>query len=160
MITESNRTYRFRRNKEASPEAQKAAASSASPRIQHVYDREEKHETQASRIIERFGNPYKLSKALEAVGHPKNPTSIYRWMYPKEKGGCGGVVPTAVWPFILKAARLEGILLDDQEMSPRESIATRKTLVATKDPITGVEKPYEHKSSEAYRPKYRRKVIT
>lgn len=155
MITQSNRTYRFRRNTDSTSETTHTQVSVK----KHVYKVEEKQETQASRIIEKFGNARKLAKALQQVGCPKNPTSIYRWAYPKERGGCGGIIPTAVWPFLLKAARLEGIMLDDEEISPRESVASRKKLIGIKDPHTGVTSAYEHKSSEAYRPKYRRKVI-
>lgn len=74
--------------------------------------------TQAERVIRRFGGPKQLVDAINASGGKKNLSSIYRWQYPKEKGGTGGVIPTAAWPLILDAAKFAGIVLRQEDFDP------------------------------------------
>ena len=76
-------------------------------------------DTQADRVISKFGGPYKLAAALAAVGWKRSPTSIYRWTYAKEKGGTGGCVPVAAMHLVLEAARYEGIFLTAADLDPR-----------------------------------------
>lgn len=77
---------------------------------------------QAQRIIARFGGPYKLARMLRQLDDPRawrDPSQIYRWTYSRDKrGGYGGGIPLAMWPYILQAARLEGLILTLEEMSP------------------------------------------
>jgi len=78
--------------------------------------------SQAERVIAKFGGPYKLSKAVAALGDPSktlNPASIYRWCYPRNKGGTGGLVPTGSLPIVLEAARFDGIFLSVDDLDPR-----------------------------------------
>lgn len=67
--------------------------------------------SQAERIISKFNGARNLARALKEVGINRAPSSIYRWAYPTEKGGLGGVVPPKLWPAIIKAGRLYGILI-------------------------------------------------
>jgi hypothetical protein len=76
--------------------------------------------TQAGRVIAKFGSAYKLAQALEAVGAPRHPTVIYRWDKPVAQGGTGGLIPLKALGDIQRAARHEGILLTDKDMSPIE----------------------------------------
>ena len=76
-------------------------------------------DSQAARVIRRFGGVRQMSRVMAYFDRPKNPTTIYRWMYPKEVGGTGGWIPTAAWPDILYVARLEGIILDTADIDPR-----------------------------------------
>lgn len=75
--------------------------------------------TQAERVIARFGGAYQLAKALARAGTPWHPCSVYRWNYPKEKHGTGGIVPSNAWPAILNAARLAGIMITQEDTDPR-----------------------------------------
>lgn len=76
--------------------------------------------TQAGRVIARFGSAPALCRALENIGKPRDLTVVYRWDKPKNKGGTGGLIPAHNIPDILKAARHEGILLTDKDLSPME----------------------------------------
>lgn len=76
--------------------------------------------TQASRIIGKFGGARRLCAILKHLGpeHELSPSSIYRWDYPKSKGGTGGVIPTAAMKSVILAARLEGIFLTPEDFYP------------------------------------------
>jgi hypothetical protein len=77
---------------------------------------------QAQSIISKFGGPGALARTLkECSDDPKdhyNRTTIYRWMYPRDKGGTGGEVPTAALKSILKCARLAGVMLSSEDIYP------------------------------------------
>ena len=72
---------------------------------------------QAARIIAKFGGAYKLSRALTALGpaHARNPSVIFRWTYPKVKGGTNGRIPSGAVDDVKAAARLEGIYLTPED---------------------------------------------
>ena len=78
---------------------------------------------QADRIISKFNGVDNLSKALELVGYPKDSSSIYRWSYPKAKRGTAGIIPSFCLPYVIEAARLEGILLTSEDLDPRKKMA-------------------------------------
>jgi hypothetical protein len=67
-------------------------------------------QTQAARIIAKFGGVRDLMRALNAVGRPRNAASIYKWTYAYPRG-TGGLIPASAWDDIYTAARHEGILL-------------------------------------------------
>jgi len=69
--------------------------------------------TQARRIFIKFGGPRRVAAA---TGH--DPSCVYRWDYPKSKGGTGGIVPLDALRKVRIAARAEGILLTDEDLSP------------------------------------------
>ena len=75
---------------------------------------------QAERILARFGGASRLHAILAELGHPLAHATLYKWTYPKERGGTGGFIPTSAWPLILKAAAHEGIILTSDDMDPRE----------------------------------------
>jgi hypothetical protein len=76
--------------------------------------------SQAERVIGKFGGVAGLVKALKRLDESKHrdPSNVYRWMYPKTKGGTGGLVPTAALADVYEAARLEGILLSAEDVYP------------------------------------------
>lgn len=76
--------------------------------------------SQAERVIRKFGGAKNLSRILLSLGRPRDPATIYRWTYPKEIGGTDGLIPTAAWPDLLMAARQEGIILTSEEIDPRQ----------------------------------------
>jgi hypothetical protein len=102
------------------------------PNGNRIFEVETLEETQSQRIIRKLGGVAHLLKLLEAIGRPKSKSSIYRWGYPKDKNGCGGLIPTSAWPDILAAARLEGIIFTAEDMDPRSSTQVKKTIYATK----------------------------
>lgn len=75
-------------------------------------------DSQAARVIAKFGNARKLAFACQP---PLNPASVYKWVYPKNKGGSDGRIPTAALETVLKAARREGILLTPEDLWPGQS---------------------------------------
>lgn len=77
---------------------------------------------QAQSIISKFGGARELARTLKEcsddINDHYNPSTIYRWMYPRDKGGTGGEVPTAALKSILKCARLAGIMLSTKDLYP------------------------------------------
>lgn len=78
--------------------------------------------TQAERIISKFGSVDKLAKALRQVNYPKDVSSIYRWNYSKDVNGTAGLIPSHCMPYVIDAARMEGILLTAADLDPRENV--------------------------------------
>jgi len=76
--------------------------------------------TQADRVFARFGGVPALKAALDRVGPhaSRSLSALYRWNLPKKNGGSNGVVPSAAWPDIMKAARLEGVMLTPEDCFP------------------------------------------
>lgn len=60
--------------------------------------------SQAQRVIAKFGGVPALAKA---AGLSLN--SVYKWTYPKERGGTGGLIPADKLPVVLDAAAAAGI---------------------------------------------------
>lgn len=75
--------------------------------------------SQARRIIDKLGGagPGAERRLAKAIGLA--PSTVYRWDYPFDRGGCGGVVPTRSWPALTSLARREGIFLTDEDLDPR-----------------------------------------
>jgi hypothetical protein len=67
---------------------------------------------QASKIVARFGGESKLA-ALIGVSR----ISVYRWQYSRPVG-TGGLIPTAQIDKIRAVARVQGILLRDEDWVP------------------------------------------
>lgn len=83
-------------------------------------------DSHAQRLIEKFGGIKELSKALNDAANLEGLTkrrwstnAIYRWVYPVEKGGLGGVVPHQALRLLGKAARLHGIYLTEKDFDHR-----------------------------------------
>lgn len=62
--------------------------------------------TQADRVIATFGGARKLAALLD-----RTPSAIYKWTYPRERGGTAGYIPSSVWPSLYDLARRMGISL-------------------------------------------------
>lgn len=69
--------------------------------------------SQAERIIDKFNGRYNLARLIG-----KQPSTIYRWTYPRSKGGTGGLIPNKDLPLIRKAAREQGIYLTEKDLYP------------------------------------------
>lgn len=98
--------------REASEESNEAKTSDSNPRTK----------TQAEAIFEKFGNASRLCAILKALGRPYNKATLYKWTYPRTKGGTNGWVPTKAWPDVLAAARYFGVFITSEEMDPRSYI--------------------------------------
>ena len=68
--------------------------------------------TQAAKIIARFGGEAKLARLIGI-----SRISVYRWNY-RRPVGADGLIPTANIERIKSVARLEGILLSDEDWVP------------------------------------------
>jgi len=69
--------------------------------------------TQAERVILKFNGARKLAKAIGC-----DMATVYKWTYPKAKQGCEGLIPSSAMRKVLAAARREGILLTNEDLSP------------------------------------------
>jgi hypothetical protein len=59
-----------------------------------------------------------LCFTLAKAGTPRQPASVYKWLYPKSYGGSDGLVPTKSLVEVQKAARLAGIILTFEDLDP------------------------------------------
>lgn len=60
----------------------------------------------ASRIIQKFGGAPVVAGIVAT-----DRTAVYKWTYPKERGGCDGLIPSRYHSLLLHAAREKGIEL-------------------------------------------------
>lgn len=60
----------------------------------------------AQRVIEKCGGHDVVAGWLKV-----STTSVYRWTYPKDKGGTGGVIPQKHWQALIQKAASDGIEL-------------------------------------------------
>ena len=70
-------------------------------------------ETQAARITRICG----VARLSKWTG--RSLTQVYRWDYPRDKGGAGGIIPSVHHQAILDGARGDGI-----ELAPADFFAT------------------------------------
>lgn len=70
------------------------------------------HLDPAKSVIAKIG----IEKVAEVTG--KHVSRVYRWMYPKERGGTGGFIPQADAPVLLAYARDKGIDLSPADFFP------------------------------------------
>jgi len=82
--------------------------------------------SQAETLFEKFGNASRLHACLNALKRPYNKATLYKWTYPRSKGGTGGWVPTSAWPDVLAAARYYGVLITSEEMDPRSYLPKKR----------------------------------
>lgn len=68
---------------------------------------------QAARIFARFGGARRLAKLIG-----RDPSALYRWTHPRERGGLDGLVPTKAVAEIQAAADLMGIELTSADWTP------------------------------------------
>jgi hypothetical protein len=76
--------------------------------------------TQADRIFAKFGGVPALKKALDRVGGEacRSLSTLYRWNLPRKNGGSAGIVPSSAHMDIMRAARLEGVMLTPEDWAP------------------------------------------
>jgi hypothetical protein len=73
--------------------------------------------TPAGRLIARFGGVLKLHEALTQLStRAPNLSSIYRWTYPRERGGTGGLIPTRDLELVLRCARENKVSLEIDDL--------------------------------------------
>lgn len=72
----------------------------------------EKHLDPAKSVIAKIG----IEKVSELTG--KHVSRVYRWMYPKERGGTGGYIPNSDIPLLLAYAKA-----NDIDVSPADFFA-------------------------------------
>lgn len=74
---------------------------------------------QAARVVAKFGGAKRLSDIFNILGYPKDPSSVSRWTYPRDKRGTGGLIPSCAVQWVLQAARFDGIVLLAHDLDPR-----------------------------------------
>lgn len=83
--------------------------------------------SQAQRIIDKFGSPYRMALSLTQARRATNPkapavavSTVYRWTYPRGPitRGTGGFIPTRMVQTVKDAARREGIFLTEEDWYP------------------------------------------
>lgn len=73
----------------------------------------------ASSIIERLGGVEAVAKITG-----KHVSRIYRWTYPREKGGTGGLIPQKEIPALITYARRQNIPLEYADFFPQTPTST------------------------------------
>lgn len=68
---------------------------------------------QAHKIIKKFGGARRLAYAAGL-----EPSRVYKWTYPKDRGGTGGMIPSSVVATIQVAAETAGIELKPEDWAP------------------------------------------
>lgn len=78
-------------------------------------------QTQAERVIAKFGNARDLARALARLApeRHRNPANVYRWTYPRASGGTDGLIPAKAMADVLAAAAIEGVFLSPDDLDPR-----------------------------------------
>ena len=75
------------------------------------------HLNPAKSIIGKLGGPEPVASVTG-----RSLSRVYRWMYPAERGGTGGVIPQRYHRALLEAARAKGIPLSADDLLPAASI--------------------------------------
>lgn len=70
--------------------------------------------SQAERVIAKFNGHSALAAAIGI-----DRTTVYKWTYPIAKGGTDGIIPGPALRKIMAAARAHGVLLTDDDVSPK-----------------------------------------
>jgi hypothetical protein len=73
--------------------------------------------SQAYRLVEKLGGPARVAKMLGI-----NRAAVYRWTWPIERGGQGGVIPSARLTQLCLASRLNGYILTAEDLDPRPTM--------------------------------------
>jgi hypothetical protein len=79
----------------------------------------------ASTIIDRIGGEAVVAD-VTGVAY----TAPYRWKYPKDRGGTGGIIPHWHVPKLIAYAREKGIELSEADFAPRPAPAEAEARVA------------------------------
>ena len=68
---------------------------------------------QAQRIVDKFGGPRRLAYAAGL-----EPSRVYRWLYPKDRGGTGGIIPSSAVSLVQVAALMANVELTAEDWAP------------------------------------------
>lgn len=72
--------------------------------------------TPAERIIEKFGGAAKLAELLQV-----DVSRVYRWTYPADRGGTGGLIPTKHQHRLIEIGRDHGIKIAPADFFSKEA---------------------------------------
>lgn len=78
------------------------------------------HLDPAKSVIDKIG----VERVAEVTG--KHVSRIYRWMYPKEQGGTGGLIPNPDAHLLLAWARDNGVELSPADFFSPDNTAPRR----------------------------------
>lgn len=67
----------------------------------------------AHRIIERFGGTRRLARLLGISA-----AAVTRWLYPRDRGGCGGLIPSSRILPLLALAECQGVVITEHDLAP------------------------------------------
>lgn len=68
---------------------------------------------QADKILKKLGGPRRV-----AVGIGVDPTTVYKWTYEKDRGGTGGIIPSASVAKVQKLSVVMGVELTAEDWTP------------------------------------------
>lgn len=80
----------------------------------------------AAHVIRKFGGPDgKLSIGIKLVARVTgaNPTTVYRWMLPRERGGTDGLIPHRQQMKLFEYARENSLPLVSADFFPASELA-------------------------------------
>ena len=70
----------------------------------------------ATEVLQKLGGPADTARALNVARQ-----AVYRWTWPRERGGTGGTIPQKHHLSILRIAKERGVEISADDMLPRES---------------------------------------
>lgn len=73
---------------------------------------------QAQKITRKFERNGRSGYRILAEAIRYQPSAVYRWSYPKAKGGTGGVIPAPAVPLVQEAAERLRVRLSPKDWSP------------------------------------------
>ena len=71
--------------------------------------------TIAHSVIKKLGGPRAVAGMLAM-----STQAVYKWMWPKSKGGTGGLIPAQKQIQLIVAARQRGIMLTKDDFFPKD----------------------------------------
>lgn len=71
--------------------------------------------TMALRVIRKLGGPVRVAELLGTTRQ-----AIYKWTYPRDRGGTGGYIPARRQLELMIVARMNGIELSKDDFFPQE----------------------------------------
>jgi len=77
-------------------------------------------------IINLLGGATKVAAFLKTTRQ-----AVWKWTWPRQKGGTGGLVPQRHHPAILALARQQGVYLTAEHFLPGGAVATAKAETVT-----------------------------
>lgn len=72
--------------------------------------------TMALRVIRKLGGPARVADLLGMTRE-----AVYKWTYPRERGGTGGYIPARRQLELMVVAKMNGIVLTKDDFFPQDS---------------------------------------